>query len=30
MTIFLGITWVAVLAVSYFAAVALLKKLQLY
>jgi hypothetical protein len=30
MTIFLGITWVAVLVVSYFAAVALLKKLHLY
>ena len=30
MTIFLFITWVAVLAISYFAAVSLLKKLQLY
>jgi hypothetical protein len=30
MTIFLGITWVAVLVVSFFGAVALLKKLQLY
>lgn len=30
MTIFLSIAWVAVLAGSFFAAVALLKKLQLY
>ena len=30
MTIFLSVAWVAVLAVSYFAAVAFLKKLQLY
>ncbi len=30
MTIFLSIAWVAVLVGSFFAAVALLKKLQLY
>ena len=30
MTIFLSIAWVAVLVISFFASVALLKKLQLY
>jgi hypothetical protein len=30
MTIFLGVAWVAVLVVSYVAAIVLLKKLQLY
>lgn len=30
MTVFLSITWVAVLVISYFASVALLKKLELY
>lgn len=30
MTVFLAIAWVAVLAISYFAAVTLLKKLQIY
>jgi hypothetical protein len=30
MTLFLAIAWVAVLVISYFAAVALLKKQQLY
>jgi len=30
MTIFLSIAWVATLAVSFFAAVALLKKLEIY
>jgi len=30
MTIFLSLAWVAVLAISYFASVSLLKKLELY